>query len=1010
MKYHLLTLAVHTALFGTLSTYASAQETNSATPSDVEVVSPASSTQQSAPQNENEVTEKISVTGSRIKRDGFSTATPMMFMTQDDIKDAGLNELAEILVDEIPSLSAGVSNTNSQGSVQNTGLSTIDLRDLGTNRTLTLIDGRRVVSNSYSGNYISLSTIPSAFVDRVEIISGGASAIYGSDAIAGVVNIITQSSQTGFEINAKGGETTDGDGKQTSIDFSYGADIDDSRGFLFVAASWDRDFGLKVSERDRSNSLAYHNYDTDEMCNQMRTTDGYQCMRDISKDDWVYLSSYTPGGRFEGYDYFYNSNNELSENMERYVDGYASYLTGNLKIPNDKLSTAIKFDYDLSDDLSFSSQLHFSDTDTHNVKDYAYAYYSYDQLAVYPDGTSELITTGSISPDNPYAPALIAENAGSSISWYRRFNELGKVVNDNKRRTIRAITSLDGTMFDDQWDWQLAMTYGIFEQKQNRQNELSLVRLAQALDSEYADDGSIQCSDSEARAAGCVPINIFGWGTVTDDMANWIRANPWIRTDIRQFDVSGYMTGDLFEMPAGMVSAAFGFEYRRDSQQVRVDEEMRTMAVTFNDVPSFKGSINVTEVFGEISMPLLKDATFAKRLDLDASLRLADYSIDNVDLMSSYRLGMFWEPVEGFGVRANYARSQRAPTITELMSPARGDYDSFNDICDGVSLTSTGKGHDNCRLDPGIAAVIADGSTFEDENYGYSPNAGNSDLQEETADTYSLGLTLSPAEDFNIALDYYNIQIDDAITSISNSDILSECYASSVTLGSENQFCDLITRNSEGQVTEILQVEYNLAQEKAKGWDLSMAYSYDIGPYGDLSFKADMNHVIERSSTYEGVDGPEKSLYNGYLNNGVFNDQVTASVTWRNNNWRVKWRVKYKSSAIDSQDRLEEWQEIQAENQALLDSEQGGVENPETPKYLFYSAYITHDLSVNYDLDFDDHKDMDMDIYGGIRNLFNNKGPFVPEGDVDTSSYGNFSSNYGGGIGRYVYVGAKLKF
>ena len=480
MKRHLLTLAVHMALFGTLSTYAAAQE-NSAVPlSDVEVASAPSSKTPSEVQPNEKTTEKITVTGSRIKRDSFSMATPMMLMSQEDIKDAGLSELADILVDEIPSISAGVSNTNSQGSVQNTGLSTIDLRDLGTNRTLTLIDGRRVVSNSYSGNYVSLSTIPSAFVERVEIITGGASAIYGSDAIAGVVNIITQSSQTGFEINAKGGKTTDGEGKQTSVDFSYGADIDDSRGFLFMAASWDRDFGIKVTDRDRSDSLAYHNYDEDEMCNQMRTADGYQCMRDISQDDWVYLSSYTPGGRFEGYDYFYNSNNELSENMERYVDGYASYLTGNLKIPNDKLSAAVKFDYDLTDDLRLSTQLHYSDTESHNVKDYAYAYYSYDQLAVYPDGTSELITPGSMSPDNPYAPALIADNAGSSISWYRRLNELGNVINDNKRRTIRAITSLDGSLFDNSWDWQIAMSYGNFRQKQNRQNELSLVRLGQA--------------------------------------------------------------------------------------------------------------------------------------------------------------------------------------------------------------------------------------------------------------------------------------------------------------------------------------------------------------------------------------------------------------------------------------------------------------------------------------------------------------------------------------------------
>ncbi len=1012
MKRNLLHIAIQAALFGSLTAYAGAAETQASQLQDVEVSSAEAATQATAAEPTKKVDEKITVTGSRIKRDSFSMATPMMLMSGEEIDDSGLSELADILVDEMPSISAGVSNTNSQSSVQNTGLSTIDLRDLGTNRTLTLIDGRRVVSNSYSGNYVSLSTIPSAFVDRVEVISGGASAVYGSDAIAGVVNIITESSKTGFEIDARAGTTTDGGGEETSIDIGYGTEIDGARGFLFGAISWDREYGLKKTDRDRSSTLAYYNYDTTNMCNEMYTVDGYQCMRDIDKSDWVYLSSYIPGGRFEGYDYFYNSNNELSTDMNRYVDGYNTYIEGNLKIPNDKLTAALKFDYDLTDDISLKTQLHYSDTFSHNVKSANGFAYSSEELAVYADGTSELISAGSMSPDNPYAPAEIAENAGSSISWYRRFTEVGNVVNDNKRRTIRAIASLEGTAFSGDWDWELAMSYGSFRQQQDRQNEISLVRLSQALDAEYADDGSIQCADADARAAGCVAINLFGNDSITDEMADWIRVNPWIRTDIRQLDVSGYMTGDLFTLPAGNVSAAFGFEFRRDSQQVRVDEEMRTLAITFNDVPSFKGSIHVMEAFAETTVPLLKDVTLAKRLDLEASLRLADYNIDNVDLMSSYRLGLFWEPVEGYGLRANYARSQRAPTITELMSPARGDYDSFTDICDGVTATSTGAGHDNCRLDAGIAAAIEAEGVFEDENSGYSPNAGNSELKEETADTYTLGLTLNPIDSLNIALDLYNIQIDDAITSVSNADIMSQCYDSSVTLGGDNPFCDLITRDSEGQITQILQMEYNLAQEKAKGWDLSMVYDYDIGSYGKLKLKANMNHVIERSSTYEGVDGLEKTEYNGALYYGVFTDQAAVSLTWHKDDWRITWRTKYKSDIVDSHERVEEWKELYAANQAALEAgDESAVENPETPKYLFYPSYITHDISVNYSLNFEANKEMEMDIYGGIRNLFNDKGPFIPNGgDNYETGTGNFNSAYGGGVGRYAYVGAKLKF
>ncbi|MCF1426586.1 MAG: TonB-dependent receptor plug domain-containing protein, partial [Shewanella sp.] len=220
--------------------------------------------------------EKISVTGSRIKRDSFSVATPLATLDRNDIEDAGIGSLATILVDEIPQVSEGNSNSNSQSSVQNTGLSTIDLRNLGTNRTLTLIDGRRVVSNSYSGNYVSLSTIPASFVNKVEIITGGASAAYGSDAVAGVVNIITQQDQEGFSINARGGESVEGGGKEYSIDADYGTTYDDGAGYFFFATSFDKEYGLDYWDRDRAQQQDAWTYDDDEMCNAMLTENGYQ--------------------------------------------------------------------------------------------------------------------------------------------------------------------------------------------------------------------------------------------------------------------------------------------------------------------------------------------------------------------------------------------------------------------------------------------------------------------------------------------------------------------------------------------------------------------------------------------------------------------------------------------------------------------------------------------------------------------------------------------------------------
>ncbi|GAA0340532.1 TonB-dependent receptor [Bowmanella denitrificans] len=957
--------------------------------------------------------EKISVTGSRIKRDSFSMSTPMMMMGKDDLVDSGIGELADILVDEIPSISAGSSNTNSQGSVQNTGLSTIDLRDLGTDRTLTLIDGRRAVSNSYSGNYISLATIPAAMVDRVEVITGGASAVYGSDAIAGVVNIITENNKTGFEIDVRGGESTEGGAREFTVDTGYGASFADDRGYLYAAVTWDRQFGLLAWDRDRSQYESSFEYDTDLMCNANNTIDGDQCMRDITMDDWRERTNDIPGGRFEGNSWWYDADNNLNQGFREERDGYDTYEWDILKIPVDKLASALKVNYDLTDDLRGTFQVHYAKNESGRTNPPEGQDYNDDELRINPvTGESELVIPGTISPNNPFVPAVIAEMAGSSVTWDRNFAEVGNVTTLNTRTTIRTSAGLQGTLFDGQWDWEASVGYGKFKQEQRRFNEISITKLALGLDAEYAADGTtIQCADEQARAAGCVPVNIFGINSITPEAADYIRANPYINTDITQFNAQAFMAGDLFEMPAGMVAAAFGVEYRRDTQKVDTDVALRGEAITFNDVPPFSGEVKVWEAFGEATVPLLKDAPAAKRLDLDLSLRLADYSQKNIDLMSSYRAGLMWEPAEGYALRANYARAQRAPNITELVSPPRGDYNSFSDICDGVTATSTDAGHEACRQEPGIANAINLYGEFTDGNTGYSPNAGNENLKEETADTYTLGITAAPSfiENFNIALDYYDITIKDAITSIGNEEILKECYDSSVPFGEGNAFCGEITRDSEGNITQLIQRQFNLAEETARGYDISMAYKYDLDDLGALSFNLNFTHVIERSVTYEGNDGLETLNYNGELSSGVFTDRATASVTWRYDDLRIRWKTKYKGSVVDDHGRVEDWELLKAENQAKLDAGTGGIANPETPMYLFYGSYITHDLSVSYNLELDGG--MDLKLYGGVRNVFDKESAFVPNtGDIVETGDGNYEGEYDGGVGRFAYLGAEIRF
>ena len=403
---------------------------------------------------QNETPEKIIVTGSRIKRDSFSIPTPLVTMDRDAILDTGLTNLSDILVDNMPALSESIGNTTSQSSVSATGLSTVQLRDLGANRTLTLIDGRRVVSNSYSGNYVSLNTIPSGMVERVEIISGGASATYGADAVAGVVNIITQSKKEGFDFKANTGETTDGGGKEFTLDLNYGTSFADDRGYAYFSANWDRDFGMTFYDRKRAQIEDSYDYDPDRMCNVMQTANGDQCMRDITQADWVSKSDGIPGGVF-----LENGNNDTQfwydgqtlrddwkGNEEIYGINSNQYVM--LDVPSDNFSTALKVDFDLTDDVMLYAQVQYSDSGSFNNKspedEYEGAFVPrYDPVT--GDPLSD-VAPGYIPIDNPYVPQEIldANPYKDRIYWDRRFSEVGNISTDNTRKTIRSWAGLQG--------------------------------------------------------------------------------------------------------------------------------------------------------------------------------------------------------------------------------------------------------------------------------------------------------------------------------------------------------------------------------------------------------------------------------------------------------------------------------------------------------------------------------------------------------------------------------------
>lgn len=908
--------------------------------------------------------EEVVVTGSRLRRTTFDSPSPVVEVERDDLLESGYTDLAEALTD-LPGVDIGVNLSTSQSAVQDNGLSTVSLRSLGQNRTLTLIDGHRTVSNAGNMNTVSLSSIPEFFVDRVEISTGGASAVYGSDAVSGVVNIITTSKMDGVKARVVKGFTEDGGGESTEFSLAGGNRFLNDRLFAMIGGTFEKQEALYASDRDWATQSVVYDPDTNT----------------VSSPD---LSTYTPGGRFRSSSFYYDDEG-LKKNFVTAVNGYETRADGTLITPAERLSAAVKVTYDVTPDIKVWGQFQASRVTTDSTRAAA----TLSNSSTY--GVNDEYTIGNIARSNPYVPSEIYSSSTSSISFRRRMTEVGNLQIYNRRTTLRGWLGAEGKVFGD-WDWALTYGYGEYKGYQVRENALNLANVDYALDAAVnASTGEIQCKDATARADGCVPLNLFGVGSISEEAANYIRANLWYKPHNRQDTVEGHMTGELFQLPAGPVETAFGFELRRDKTSTTTDELTQSGLASLAYIPEYSGEIEAKEAFAEFSAPLLKDLPFIYKLEIDGALRVAHYNLENVGTTLSYRAGLQWAPVESLRFRTVWSRAQRAPDTTELYSPPRDDYDSITDICSGVTAGTTGTVAQNCRADPGIAAAIAANGVFTSEVTSVNaPNGGNTDLKEETADTLTVGLVFQPTflRGFDLSVDYYDIKVADAISSLSNSQLMAECYGS--TSGTDNRFCNVITRDAEGQITKILNLEENLDDLRASGVDVAARYRFDLDAWkvpGDFTVRLNYSRRLKLESRYEGVDGATLADDLGEV--GTSKHEAKGSLTWGDRRWNVKWTTAYIGEAVDDNDLAAAFAEA-------------GITDP---LYLNVDAYWRHDLAVRF---YPDPKNKALRVFGTIKNLFDTQGPFLPSGTESGNDY-NYNAVYGV-TGRAYTLGVQVAF
>lgn len=924
-----------------------------------------------------EVMEEVVSTGSRLKRSEFATTVPTMAMDASDIKMSGFNELSE-LIRELPSIAEATSAENSQSSTQNSGSSTIALRNLGSDRTLVLIDGRRTVSNSSTSNVVSLDTIPSGFIERIEVITGGASAVYGSDAVTGVVNLITRDKFEGLELDFRYGNSQHGGGVEKTAELTAGANFSDDRGNVLFNFTYDEEEAIYEYDRD----FALINTDIEGDFNG---------------------SGNIPGGRFRGDDY-----GEVDANGV-WSPGYDDYdFRGpeTISIPKERYLLAGKITFDLTENITtfFHGQLSHVSTRSQRAPDTAGSN-KFISSAPYTDPITGVVTYHEGIPlDNPFIPVdLLADAIGDgdkSIQFRRRWTELGNRWRGGVKNTYRFWAGLKGSI-QDNWDWEVSYGHHEYRQSQNRVGDLVIPLFAFAVNVEDDPDrpGEYRCKDAGARAGGCVPLNVFGEGAVSPEAAEYVKLVDSLNARNVEKNVGGHIAGDLFELPAGSLGIAAGFEWRSTTTRTTWDPISKAGLGTVTGQTDQFGKIDVKGLYVEANIPLLADKNFAKYLGIELAGRVDDYS--SVGKVYSYKAGASWVVTEGFRLRGAYARAQRAPNTIELFATgigSQGPISEGNDPCDGVTASSTGTVAANCLSEAGILANLADNGGVFMRNFDeqvQSPLRGNLSVKEETADTYTVGFVFTPeaVSGLSLSVDYYDIRIKDAIGDINENDILARCY------GSENfttnAFCNEITRDAlSGDLVSVNRTYVNLTSLRSTGIDTALAYNFEIdGVGGDFSFKLLHSYIINLNQEAVDPDGEvifedNKGIVGTRDRAGGPKHKARVSLAWRNGKGlTLRWKSVIYGAANDID----------------YDPEQdtsGFVHD------LQYGSYIRNDFFASYDLE--NVLGGGATLYGGINNLFDKNPPLMLDG-AESESVANTNSIYDI-VGRYFYAGVQFRF
>jgi outer membrane receptor protein involved in Fe transport len=912
-----------------------------------------------APEDSATVGEVI-VTGSRLGRNGYDAPTPVNVVGQERMNQLAITNVGDAL-NQIPSFRPITSpSTNNFRVSANIGARNLDLRGLGATRTLTLIDGRRFVGSSDNGA-VDLNSIPSILVQRSEVVTGGASAAYGANAVAGVVNLILDTKFTGFKFEASTGVTKQGDGKNYYAAGAYGGGFSDGRGHFIIGAEYAEENGVGQCEQ-RDWCAKYTNYISNPGYNTTTrtSTNGLPATLVLDNVMFVYnengiltgatkpngtggtttlgqqvlnvgatsLPAVLRGKQFDASGNLvpYQFGQMLSGLFQVGRDGTQPYLLGQapalLVVPTKHFSGMFHADYDVTDSITASGE------------------FIYARAKGYTQSTVPLDGPATIDINNPYISAasratiLAADPAITKLLVNHGAWALGASTRATSTlNTYRGAFALKGDIGEG-WSWDAYYTYGKVD-SDVQDKRVRLKEWNNAVDAVVAPAGlagiaagSIICRTTLTNPTnGCIPINLFGYGQISPAADARYNVTETQSRHYKQQALAANLRGAPFSTWAGEVKFAAGAEWRRDTAVGGVDANTLAgnyIAPATTPLPFTKTT--VTEGYLEVGVPLLKDSPLGEALDIDGAVRRTHYNpFGNA---TTWKIGGVYTPISDITFRVTRSRDIRAPTAQES-SP---------------NATTTNLP----QPDPFVG-----GTTLQ-----LTLTGGNPNLELEKGDTFTAGVVLRPSfiPRFNLSVDYYDIKVRGAIDTLSSTAIANACKQQSL-------LCNLIQFNANGSINTVFSTFQNLSRLHAEGYELVTDYNLPaLG--GTLAFQLNGSYVVDLStiggtglvSQLDDVTGNTGTVQNIQ---GVPRWRGDLTVTYSQAKWSVTAHGRYIPKSILDPTKI-------APGDAGYD-----VNNPNSVNINHVDARFYLDLSARYKFGEDDR----YEVFGSINNVFDKGEP-----------------------------------